>query len=72
MGENKRRPVGVLNDLGHGKGLAGPGDAEQDLVLFPGRKAFNEFFNGARLIAAWLVGGDQLKVHCGIIQEERK
>ncbi len=36
--QDQRRAVGLLNDLGHGEGLARPGHAQQHLVAFPGRK----------------------------------
>ncbi len=61
--EDEGGAVGLLDDLGHGEGLAGAGDAEQDLVLFAGGEAVDELFNGAGLIAAGLVRGDELKVH---------
>jgi hypothetical protein len=36
VGEDERGAVGLLDDLGHGEGLAGADDAEQDLVLVAG------------------------------------
>jgi hypothetical protein len=33
--EDERGPVAALDDLGHGEGLAGAGDAEEDLVFSP-------------------------------------
>ena len=52
-----------LDDLGHGEGLAGAGDAEQDLVLFalvdtPGKRS-----DGRGLIAAGGVVGMEFEVH---------
>ena len=61
--QNKRGPVGLLNDLGHGEGFAGAGDAEQDLVLFAVGQAAGKLVDGAGLVSARLVGGDELKVH---------
>ena len=49
------RAVLRLDDLGHGEGLAGAGDAEQDLVLFAGRDTADELVDGFGLIAAGLV-----------------
>ena len=72
VGEDERGAVGLLDDLGHGEGLAGAGDAEQDLVLFAGGEAGDELFDGAGLVATGLVGGDELKVHVGILAEERR
>ena len=63
MGQDEGGAVGLFDDLGHGEGLAGAGDAEQDLVLLAGGEAGDEFFDGAGLISAGFVGGDQLKVH---------
>ena len=72
VGEDEGGPVGLLDDLGHGEGFAGAGDAEQDLVLFAGAEALHQFVDGAGLVAAGLVAGDELKVHEGIIREERR
>ncbi len=72
MGEDQRGAVGLLDDLGHGEGFAGAGDAEQDLMLFAGGEAGHELFNGAGLVATGFVGGDELEVHVGILAEERR
>ncbi len=72
VGEDQRRTVGLLDDLGHGEGLAGAGDAEEDLVFFAGGETANELVDGARLVAAGLIGGDELKVHPGILAEWRR
>ena len=61
--QDERRPVHLLDDLGHGEGLAGAGDAEQHLVLFAGGEAGEELLDGAALVAARLVVADELKVH---------
>jgi hypothetical protein len=63
MGQDERGAIGLLDDFGHGECLAGAGDAEQDLMAFSSGEAFHEFSNGAGLITARLVGGDELKVH---------
>ncbi len=44
-----------LDHLGHGEGLAGPGDAQQDLVALFGPHAGHQFGDGGRLVAAGLV-----------------
>ena len=72
VGQDERGPVGLLDDLGHGEGFAGAGDAEQHLVLLAGGEPFDELFDGAGLVASGLVGGDQLKIHWEIIDEERR
>ena len=70
--QDQRGPVGLLDDLGHGEGLAGAGDAEQDLVLFAGAEAAREFLDGAGLVAVRLVAGGELEVHlCRIVDVER-
>ncbi len=63
VGEDEGGAVELLDDLGHGEGLARAGDAEQDLVLLAGGNAGDELVDGAALIAARLVVTDQLKVH---------
>ena len=61
--EDERGALDLLDDLGHGEGLAGAGDAEQDLVLLAGGEAGDEFGDGAGLVALGLVGGGELEVH---------
>ncbi len=63
MREDERGAVHLLDDLGHGEGLAGAGDAEQDLVLVSGVEAGDELGDGAGLVALRLVVGDELEVH---------
>ena len=41
--EDEGGALDLLDDLGHGEGLAGAGDAEQDLILFAGGEAGDEF-----------------------------
>ena len=40
--EHERRPLGRLDHLGHGEGLAGSGDAEQHLGAIPAPDAFHQ------------------------------
>ena len=48
VGEDEGGAVGLLDDLGHGEGLAGAGDAEQDLVFStPGARAARGVVTGA-------------------------
>ena len=61
--EDEGGALGLLDDLGHGEGLAGAGDAEEDLVLFAGVEAGDELGDGAGLVALGLVGGGELEVH---------
>ena len=37
--EDEGGALDLLDDLGHGEGLAGAGDAEEDLVFFAGGEA---------------------------------
>ena len=56
--QNQRRAIQRLDHLRHREGLAGTGDAEQDLMLLAGLDAGHEFFDGAALIAPRLVVAD--------------
>ena len=67
--QDERRPVGLLDDLGHREGLARTGNAQQHQVLFSGGKALHQLLNGTGLVAFGLVAGDELKVHGGIIAQ---
>ena len=58
VGENERGAVELGDDLGHGEGLAGAGDAEQHLILFAGFGALDQFADGGGLVALGLVVGD--------------
>ena len=61
--EDEGGALGLLDDLGHGEGLAGAGDAEEDLIFFAGGEAGDELGDGAGLVALGLVGGGELEVH---------
>ena len=58
VGHDQRRPIGLLNDLRHGEGLARTGDSQQDLMLFAVEYAAYEGLNGAALIAFGFVVAD--------------
>ena len=49
-GHDQGRPLHPGHNLGHGKGLARPGDAEQDLFAHPGLDIRRQTLNGRRLI----------------------
>ena len=53
--------LGGLDDLGHGEGLAGAGDAEQHLVALVGVDALHQFGDGGGLVALGLEGRDELE-----------
>jgi len=55
MRQDEGWAIGFLDNLGHGEGLAGAGDAEEHLVFFSRSEAIHQFFNRAGLIAAGLV-----------------
>ena len=61
--EDEGGALQLLDDLGHGEGFAGAGDAEEDLVFFAGVDAGDEFGDGSGLVALGLVGGRELEVH---------
>ena len=63
MGKDQSGAIGLLDDLGHGEGLAGAGYAEQHLVAFARSEALHQLGDCTWLIAPRLVGGHQLKVH---------
>ena len=58
-GEDDRRALGLFDDLGHGKGLARAGGAEQHLVAFAGIDPGGEFGNRGGLVA----GGGEIGLH---------
>ena len=53
--EDDRGAVELLDHLGHGEGLAGAGDAEEDLIAVAIAEAANELRDGFGLVAAGLV-----------------
>ena len=52
----------LLDHMGHGEGLAGPGHAQQNLIRFTPVETIDQVFNGLRLIARWRIIGDQLEI----------
>ena len=67
--EDEGGALGLLDDLGHGEGLAGAGDAEEDLVLVAGGEAGDELGDGAGLVALGGVLGVKTEVHPYRIRE---
>jgi hypothetical protein len=61
--EDEGGALQLFDDLGHGEGLAGAGDAEEDLIFFSGVDTGDEFGDGSGLVALGLVGGGELEVH---------
>ncbi len=61
--QDQRRAAGLLDQLGHGEGLAGAGDAQQDLMLFAVQQPAEELIDGGGLIAARAIIDAQMKGH---------
>ena len=59
----ERRPPDGLDDLGHGKGFAGTGNAQQYLVRFAVAHAPYQFFDRGGLIALGTVVDRQVEAH---------
>ncbi len=55
VGQHQRGPLHLLDDLGHGKGLAGSGNAQQHLLLQPVLDALRQRGNGLRLVPGGLI-----------------
>ena len=73
VGEDEGGTVELFDDLGHGEGFSGAGDAEENLVFFACVDAGDEFGDGTGLVALWLVGGGELEVHiCRIVDRGRR
>ena len=54
VAQDQRRPLGLLDDVGNGEGLARPGHAQQGLVGHPGVHALHQLADGLRLVASRL------------------
>ncbi len=63
VGQDQCRPAGGLDHLGHGEGLSGSRDAEQNLVLLPLAHPPREFLDSGFLIAPRAVVYHQTKAH---------
>ena len=62
VGQHQRGPLHLLDDLGHGKGLAGSGNAQQHLLLQPVLDALRQRGNGLGLVAGGLIFRYDLKL----------
>jgi len=70
--EDQRGAVGLLDQLGHGEGLARARYAKQHLMLFTGFQAAIELLDRRGLIPARLVVAVQLEFHEeGLLQLRR-
>ncbi len=61
---HQRGPLLLLDDVGHGEGLAGAGHAHEHLVLGAGLEPVDQGFDGLRLVPGGLEGSDELE-HAG-------
>ena len=66
VGDHERRPVGLLDDLRHREGLAGPGGAQQRLVALSALDTVDELGDRVGLIAGRLERGDEVEVGHGL------
>ena len=62
MGQHQGGPLDLLDDLGHGEGLARAGDPQQSLLGQPQLHALGQGLNGLRLVAGGLIRGDNVKI----------
>jgi hypothetical protein len=53
MGDNNRRLVHVLHNIGDSEGLSGPGNAKKHLVLSASGETFGQFGYSPGLISLW-------------------
>ena len=63
MRENERGAARLLDQLGHREGLAGAGDAEQNLMFFAVQETAIEFGDRRLLIALGTIRDGELKRH---------
>jgi hypothetical protein len=63
VGQHERRPVRLLDHLGHGVRLARAGDAQKHLMLFRIAHAPGKLLDGLALIAPRLVVRDEFELH---------
>ncbi len=59
--DHERGPVDLLDDVRHGEGFAGAGDAEQRLMFRAGLQSLHQLRNGLRLITSGFVWRDELE-----------
>ena len=62
VGQDQRRPLHLLDDIGHRECLPGPRDAEQHLVLVAAHDAIDELLDSLWLITGRGEGGAELEV----------
>ena len=63
VGQYQRGTIQFFDDGGHGKGLAGTGNAQKRLLPQSPVHAVDKTFNGFRLVAGRLVIRNQFKIH---------
>ena len=70
VGQHESGPLDLLDDLGHGEGLAGTGDAQQHLLLQAIFDALRQGGNGLGLVAAWRIFRNDFKLWHGTLQTQ--
>ena len=63
VGQHQGRTVELFDDGGHGKGLTGAGDAQQDLLLHPASETLGQLFDGLGLVPCGAVGRVKFEIH---------
>ncbi len=61
VGDDQRGPLHPLDDLGHGKGFAAAGHAQEHLQLIPPLHALRQKIDGLGLVSLGLEGGNHLE-----------
>ncbi len=56
VGQNQRRALHLLDNIGHGKGFSRSRGTEQGLMLLAFLQPRHELFDSLRLVASWLIG----------------
>ena len=67
VGQHQGGPLHLLDDLGHGEGLAGAGDAQQHLLLQPVLDALRQLGDGLGLVPGGLIFRNHFKFRHSLI-----
>ena len=70
MGDDQRGAAVRGDHVGHGEGLARPGDAEQDLALVPPLDPLGQLGDRAGLVAARRIGRVELERRGGLVPRQ--
>ena len=61
--DDQGRTLDLFDDICQGKGLAGPGYSEKNLVLPPGKDPLLQLLDGSRLVTAGGIFGGEIEGH---------